>query len=103
MSFWTLSSLLESICGCVEQQRSCVGEHALPRASYLRDETFFVRFSVLDASPFFVPLISTRVRTAPSILLSVVRYGRPRSEYSRPSFSVSFRFRVLSAPITCGW
>src|SRR5213594_208628 len=76
------------------------GHHALPGASYLRDETSFVSLPVLVSSLFFVPSISTSVRTAPSILLSVVRYGRTRSEYLRPPLSVTLRSRVPRVSIT---
>ena len=67
-----VSTIPESICDCVEQL-PCYGEHALTCASYLRDEAFFVWRPVLARSPFSLPSISTKVRTAPSILLSAAR------------------------------
>jgi hypothetical protein len=67
---------------------------ALCVASYLRGETCFPRFGVLPALRSFFASLSINVMTAPSILLSVVRYGRTRSEYSRPSLSVTLRSRA---------
>src|SRR5438045_7239291 len=86
----SFSWLLEWICDCVGRHHPGFGHHALPGAFYLRDETSFVSLPVLVSLLLFVPSISISVRTAPSILLSVVRYGRTRSEYLRPSLSFTF-------------
>src|SRR5581483_7329796 len=49
---------------------------------------------------FFTPSMSTSVITAPSILLSPVRYGRMRSDHQRPALSRTSLSQVVRVSTT---